>query len=126
MSVWMIAESWQGGDYPSTPDIDDVNVEHGYFLTKEDAQKKVDSLMEPANTTYPQYVARVEEDNKNRDLDYARRVEDWQILKDAGRNPVTPNLPWVEKVEPFSQWASTLYALFEIPQGSLDSNERLC
>ncbi len=124
MTVWMIAERVEYAD--DADDYDTPLEEHGYFLSKDDAERKIAAINENRRAEYDQYVHQIADSIIRKRKEYADAVARTTTLRGNGfPNEPHPKYPGLETALSFDQWLDEIclkfrkYVPYPLDRGTL-------
>lgn len=117
--VYLIERSTPYGRWNKEEIVSEVIFDHGWFPTKEAAQEKITELVGADRARHAKYLLEVDKANEALDRSYRRDLENYQILKDAGRRVAMPPKPIKNIPQGWDAWAwynATSYGVIEVDQ----------
>jgi hypothetical protein len=118
--IYMI-ERGSYSDYRFDFEIDE---DYGFFLTQEDAEKKVNELSQRGKESYEKYLSDMTKRVKEGEAKYQQYLAQKQLLEDAGQTPIAvmeaPSSRYVWSLDDFlNHTGHATYRVIEISLGEL-------
>jgi len=102
----------------------EIDEDYGFFLTQENAEKKVNELSQAGKDAYEKYLSDMSKRTKDGEARYQQYLTQKKLLEDAGQTPIAvmeaPSSRYVWSLDDFlNHTGHATYRVIEISLGEL-------